>query len=74
MIGEDSIKIFYERADCILKYRNKVLAEIDKTDRNKIKMEMRYNKLQAKSRELEEQYKVLIEAIGLIKPLFQKKH
>lgn len=73
MIGEDSIKIFYERADCIFKYRDKVLAEIDKTDRNKIKMEMRYNKLQAKSRELEEQYKVLIEAIGLVESLFKKK-
>lgn len=73
MISEDSIKIFYERADCILKYRDKVLAEIDKTDRNKIKMEMRYNKLQAKYRELEAQYKILVKAIELIEPLFQKK-
>lgn len=75
MIGEDSIKIFYERADCILKYRDRILAEINKTDRNKIKIEMHYSRLQAKNRELEVQYKVLIKAIELIKPLFpEKKH
>lgn len=73
MFGDESIRVFYERADCILKYRDKVLAEIDKTDRNKIKMEMRYNKLQVKRRELEAQYKILIEAIGLVESLFKKK-
>lgn len=73
MIGEDSVKIFYERADFILNHKNKVLAENKKIFRDIMKLEMRHNKLLAKSRELEAQYKVLVEAIELIKPLFKKK-
>lgn len=73
MIGEDSVKVFYERADCLLECRDKLNVDKNKIAKDKIKLEMKYNKVLAKSREVEAQYKILVEAIKLVEPLFKKK-
>jgi hypothetical protein len=73
MIGEDSIRVFYERADCILKYRDKVKTKKEIIAKDIIRLEMEHSKCAAKDRELFYQYKILVEAIELVESLFKKK-